>query len=83
MLLVDRELVERVRGAQAGTELLGVVQSAVELEHATIPPYLTAYYTLRPGRNDEIATAVVFLLTDASQYVVGQTLNVDGGTILS
>ena len=58
MLLVDRELVERVRGAQAGTELLGVVQSAVELEHATIPPYLTAYYTLRPGRNDEIATAV-------------------------
>ena len=53
MLLVDRELVERVRGAQAGTELLGVVQSAVELEHATIPPYLTAYYTLRPGRNDE------------------------------
>ncbi len=37
----------------------------------------------RMGTPDEIATAVVFLLTDASQYVVGQTLNVDGGTILS
>ena len=37
----------------------------------------------RMGTPDEIASAIVFLLTDASQYIVGQTLNVDGGTILS
>ena len=35
------------------------------------------------GTPDEIASAIVFLLTDASQYIVGQTLNIDGGTILS
>jgi NAD(P)-dependent dehydrogenase (short-subunit alcohol dehydrogenase family) len=37
----------------------------------------------RMGTPDEIAAAIVFLLTDASQYIVGQTLNIDGGTILS
>jgi NAD(P)-dependent dehydrogenase (short-subunit alcohol dehydrogenase family) len=37
----------------------------------------------RMGTPDEIATAIVFLLTDASRYIVGQTLNIDGGTILS
>jgi NAD(P)-dependent dehydrogenase (short-subunit alcohol dehydrogenase family) len=37
----------------------------------------------RMGTPDEIAAAIVFLLTDASRYIVGQTLNIDGGTILS
>ena len=37
----------------------------------------------RMGTPEEIATAIVFLLTDASRYIVGQTLNIDGGTILS
>jgi hypothetical protein len=58
MLAVDRALVSGVRDAESGQELHGFVQRALELEHATIPPYLTAYYTLRPGTNDEIAAAV-------------------------
>ena len=58
MLVVDRALVSGVRDARGGAELHEFVQRAVELEHATIPPYLTAYYTLRPGANDEIAAAV-------------------------
>ena len=37
----------------------------------------------RMGTPEEIATAIVFLLTDASRYIVGQTVNIDGGTILS
>lgn len=58
MLMVDRGLVSGVLTAQAGEDLHEFVQSALELEHSLIPPYLTAYYTLRPGRNDEIAAAV-------------------------
>jgi hypothetical protein len=29
------------------------LQSAIELEHFTIPPYLCALYSLDPGRNPE------------------------------
>ncbi|APE17394.1 SDR family NAD(P)-dependent oxidoreductase [Mycolicibacterium pallens] len=34
----------------------------------------------RPGHVDEIASATVFLASDMSRYITGQTLHVDGGT---
>lgn len=34
----------------------------------------------RPGHVDEIASAAVFLASDMSSYITGQTLHVDGGT---
>jgi hypothetical protein len=49
MLMVDRGLVSGVLTAQAGEDLHEFVQSALELEHSIIPPYLTAYYILRPA----------------------------------
>jgi hypothetical protein len=36
-------------------QLLMALQTAIELEHSTIPPYLTALYSLQPGANDEVA----------------------------
>ena len=41
MLLIKRVQITDLQSLQSA------LQSAIELEHATIPPYLTAYYTLR------------------------------------
>ena len=51
MLTVTRELVDRVRAATRPAELFDLVQSAIELEHSTIPPYLTALFSLDASRN--------------------------------
>lgn len=37
---------------------------------------------IRPGRPDDIANAIVFLASDAAEYVVGETLTVSGGANL-
>jgi 7-alpha-hydroxysteroid dehydrogenase len=36
----------------------------------------------RPGEVEDIASAAVFLLSDASSYITGQLINVDGGQML-
>jgi NAD(P)-dependent dehydrogenase (short-subunit alcohol dehydrogenase family) len=33
----------------------------------------------RPGEVEDIASAAVFLLSDASSYITGQVIQVDGG----
>ena len=34
----------------------------------------------RPGHVDEIASTAVFLASEMSSYITGQTIHVDGGT---
>lgn len=39
-------------------DLMLALQQAVELEHSTIPPYLTALYSIKPGLNTEVAALI-------------------------
>src|SRR5262249_41242600 len=36
----------------------------------------------RMGRPDEVADAIVYLLSEQSSYVIGQTINVNGGLFM-
>ncbi|HEY1750708.1 MAG TPA: ferritin-like protein [Caulobacteraceae bacterium] len=58
MLKIDPTLVARVNQASQPEDLHDLVQSAIELEHATIPTYLAAYFTLKPGTNEAVAGVI-------------------------
>jgi rubrerythrin len=55
MLKIEPALLARVRAATAPDDLHELVQNAIELEHATIPTYLAAYFSLKPGTNQPVA----------------------------
>jgi rubrerythrin len=45
------------------------LQYAIELEHATIPPYLSALYSLQPGTNDAIAGLIKGIVIQEMQHM--------------
>jgi hypothetical protein len=53
MIRLKSELFADLDGSVEGVRR--ALQNAIELEHATIPPYLYALYSLKPGTNLEIA----------------------------
>ncbi|MDT7804332.1 MAG: hypothetical protein QOI78_7765 [Actinomycetota bacterium] len=72
------------RGTPAITtldELRRHLQWAIELEHATIPPYLCALYSLDAGRNAEVAQVVGSVLAEEMLHLAlaANLLNAVGG----
>lgn len=57
------------------------LQWAIELEHATIPPYLCALYSLDPARNSEAAQVVGTVLAEEMLHLAlaANLLNAVGG----
>ena len=57
------------------------LQWAIELEHATVPPYLCALYSLDPDRNPEVAEVMrsVFVEEMLHMLLAANLLNAVGG----
>jgi len=71
------------QGVRANTAALGMVVS--ESFKATMGPdrvqtSAASVLVPNPGVPEDIAAAIVFLLSDDARYITGQTINVDGGS---
>lgn len=58
------------------------LQTAIELEHSTIPPYLCALYSIRQGRNTEAAALIESVVMEEMLHMVlaANVLNAIGGS---
>ena len=72
-------------GLRCNSVAPGLTMSEVAVEHgnkAWHERYLAAAPTPRVGHPDDIASLIVFLLSDEARYVNGQTLSANGGYIM-
>lgn len=62
-------------------QLRAALQTAIELEHSTIPPYLCALYSLRAGSNLEVAELIESVVMEEMLHLVlaANVLNAIGG----
>jgi hypothetical protein len=82
MLKVDRARVEAVFAAQQPQDLYGHLQGAIELEHATIPIYVTAFLSLKKGFMTDTASILqsVFMEEMLHMSIVCNVLNAIKGS---
>jgi Ferritin-like len=81
MILLDRKVIEAVQAAAVREDLYPWLQKAIELEHSTIPPYLTAMFSLKPGTNGDIARLILSIVQEEMLHmtIVGNILIAIGG----
>jgi len=81
MLKIRAGIVRAIQTAQSEFDLHAHVQAALQLEHSTIPPYLTAYFSIKPGQMPEIAGVLrsVFVEEMLHMAIAANLLNALGG----
>jgi Ferritin-like len=84
MLQIDPTRVQAIVAAEQPADLYGPLQGAIELEHATIPIYLTAFLSIKPGFMTDIAAILrsVFVEEMLHMCIACNVLNAIGGAPL-
>ena len=81
MIYLKTELAEALEAGDKDS-VLAALQQAIELEHATIPTYLYALYSIVPGKNDAIAEIIQSVVIEEMLHLVlvANVLNALGGS---
>jgi hypothetical protein len=82
MLKIRSEFVAGVRQAQKAEDLFEFLQNAIELEHSTIPAYLTAAFSIKPGFNERARSIIVSVANQEMLHmtIAANVLNALGGS---
>lgn len=82
MLKISKAIITEILEAKEASDLYRHLQAAIELEHATIPPYLTALYSIKPNTNKEVANIFFSVVREEMLHMViaANVLNAIGGS---
>jgi len=80
---IQRSAVDGVRAARKPSDLHEFLAAAMRLEHATVPLYLTAYFSLKPGANSATADLIRSVVIEEMLHlsIVANVLNAVGGRV--
>lgn len=81
MLKIDSKFIQKVQQSEELEELYPLLQNAIELEHSTIPPYLTAMFSIKPGKNLEDRKIIHSIVIEEMMHmtIAANILNALGG----
>ncbi len=82
MIRIQPSIIDNIKKASRLEELFPMVQSAIELEHSTIPPYLTAMFSFKPGTGSYIRTVIHSIVIEEMLHmtIACNILNALGGS---
>ena len=82
MLKIAPGLITEVKKASSISDLQQYMQLAIELEHATIPPYLTAQFSIMNGQNQKIKELIHSVVIEEMLHmcIASNILNALGGS---
>lgn len=82
MIKLDKQHRNKLNQATTLEQLFPFVQNAIELEHATIPPYLTAMFSLKPGTEREIWNMIHSIVIEEMMHMTisSNIMNAIGGS---
>lgn len=82
MLRINLSEITEIENATQFSDLFPFLQKAIELEHSTIPPYLTALFSIKSGKNRDIyRTLYSVVLEEMLHFTIAcNILNAIGGS---
>jgi hypothetical protein len=81
MLQIDPSRIHAIASATCAADLYSHLQAAIELEHATIPVYLTAFFSIKKGFMEDTRTIIksIFVEEMLHMTIAANVLNAIGG----